>query len=127
MENTKLARQIARAISNGSKYYHAKVSKQPRIYLKMSGDRKSVYLRNGIVIERYYDVFWIKSRLFVFIPEIERYIRRLARKDKDFAARADSNSFSPDDLERMIFFISHGNIKLRMRGRKIYDYENISE
>ena len=27
----------------------------------------------------------------------------------------------------MIFFISHGNIKLRMRGRKIYDYESLSE
>lgn len=127
MDNHRLGEYIAKAISKGSRYYHATYSTEPRLYLRMVGDRKSAFLKHGIIIEKYYDVFWMNSRVFIFMPEIEHYIRKLSRTDKDFAVRAHNFELLPDDIERMFFFTSQGKIKLRMKGRKIFEYEDIKK
>lgn len=123
MDECKLARHISKAITNGSKTYFAHVSKIPRIYVSLAGDRLVHHLCHGIIIESYYDVHWIRSRTFIFMPAISSYIKSLSKTDCEFAKRAQSMSLFPDDLERMVYELSLHEIKLWMRGRKSFDYE----
>lgn len=118
MEHRQLAIYLAKAISNGSRYYQATLTKKPRIYFVLKGNRKAPCYRHGIIIERYTDTYWLKSRAFLFLPDLIRYIRHLSVMDKGFAERVKSHTLSPDDIEQVINSLTYGQIKLFMRGRK---------
>lgn len=124
MEHEKIARHIAKLITNGSMYYHAHISKEPRLFLKLADKRKVKSLKHGIIIKKYYDTYWMKSRAFIFLPDIADYVRHKSRVDLTFAERARTLTFVPDDIERMVHTMTHGNIRLRLKGRKVFKYLN---
>ena len=122
MEHRDVAIRIVRLINEYSRYYHARLSRHPRTFASLSGRRKLLCLRHGIIIEKYYDVYWMSSKAFVFLPDIVDYVRHYSKVNTEFAERAKTLSFNMDDIERMVFCLSHDSVKLCMRGRKIFDY-----
>ena len=125
MEHRKLASYIANSITNKSKYYYANVSRHPRIYLRLVNDRQSFNLRHGIIIRKYYDIYWVEARAFVFLPDIAEYVRAKSKIDSDFAKRVDELALTSDDIECMIYTLTHGRMKLRLKGRKVFSYPEL--
>lgn len=125
MEHRKLASYIANSITNKSKYYYANVSRHPRIYLRLVNDRQSFNLRHGIIIRKYYDIYWVEARAFVFLPDIAEYVRAKSKIDSDFSKRVDELTLTSDDIECMIYTLTHGRMKLRLKGRKVFSYPEL--
>lgn len=125
MEHRKLASYIANSITNKSKYYYANVSRHPRIYLRLVNDRQSFNLRHGIIIRKYYDIYWVEARAFVFLPDIAEYVRAKSKIDSDFSKRVDELALTSDDIECMIYTLTHGRMKLRLKGRKVFSYPEL--
>ena len=123
MEHYELAKYIVKAVNDRSRYYGARISRTPRLFVKLSGSRLCIPLRHGIIIERVVDECYIKKHAFVFLPDIVDYIRHLSRTNKEFASRVANMNLSADDLELMMLELSYGSIRLRMKGRKVFDIE----
>ena len=116
---------LIRLINNRGRHYIASLPDAPRAYAESCGDGIRMSYRRGIELRREKDSYWLTTHGFVFEPEIKRYVIRHARHDKAFKERLLSQELSSDDVEKMIYELSHHGIRLYLSGRKedIYNKE----
>lgn len=121
MKNDELLIHIANRISNCSRHYTAEVTKEPRSYYGRLAGRVILQKAYGLCITRFKDSHWLPTKAFIFEPDLNDYVTKMSRRNKEFAVRLAMLDLNPDDIELMICTLTFGKIKLFMRGRKIFD------
>lgn len=113
-----LIQHISRIINNRSRHYTASKSLQPRRYAESLGNSIRISYKDGICLVRDKDSYWLKTHGFLFEPDIIKNLIRRARHDKDFKKRLLALEMSSDDVERMVYEVTHHEIRLYLTGRK---------
>jgi len=125
MDSNKLLSYIADRINSLSKFYFAEVSQKPKLYYELIGGRLIPSLKIGICICRDITARFMPTTVFLFEPEIIRYVRKLSHSDAGFAQRLTMLELIPDDIENMVSYLSCNQLKLYMKGRtKFHIYED---
>lgn len=129
--NDKLLEYLVERICLLSPLYRASIPELPRKYCKvcllLEQSRLAVKYKRGMLLERRRRALFhqrLPKKAFVFEPELEKKVRRIARSDEAFSLRLSSLTLSPDDIESIVSELTFGQIRLHLHGRKVFEEDS---
>lgn len=115
-----LLNHIVNRINNLSRSYTALIPEHPRRYYTTSNGRTRVFLKRGIIINRYKEAFGLPTQVFLFEPDILKAIRKKCRQDVRFREKVKKLDMKGYDIEMLVYHLTDGKISLDMKRK--FDY-----